>query len=103
HSWVLASTLCFKNHGPIMDHEFVPTATCYAFGSHPRRVFSITYLLTGFFHCGGTMRFPILRATLVTLGRANTFGAHSGKALADRGKILVRLRSMRIARLRRLQ
>jgi hypothetical protein len=35
-----------QNYGPIMVHEPVPTAT----GSHPRRVFSISYLLTGFFH-----------------------------------------------------
>jgi hypothetical protein len=35
-----------------MVHESVPTATSYAFGSHPRRVFSIRYLLPGFFHCG---------------------------------------------------
>jgi hypothetical protein len=35
---------------PIMVHESVPTATSYAFGSYPRRVFSIRYLLIGFFH-----------------------------------------------------
>jgi hypothetical protein len=33
-----------------MVHESLPTATKYAFGSHPHRVFSISYLLTGFFH-----------------------------------------------------
>jgi hypothetical protein len=39
-----------QNYGPIMVHEPVPTTTKHAFGSHPRRVFSISYLLTGFFH-----------------------------------------------------
>ena len=38
-----------KNHGPIMVHELVPTATFYAYGRHPRRVFAISYSLTGFF------------------------------------------------------
>jgi len=33
-----------------MVHESVPATTSYAFRSHPRRVFSISYLLTGFFH-----------------------------------------------------
>src|SRR5580704_6244037 len=27
-----------RSHGPIVVHESVPTATFYAFGSHPRRV-----------------------------------------------------------------
>ena len=43
-----------QNYGPIMVHEPVPTTTKHAFGSHPRRVFSISYLLTGFFHGGGS-------------------------------------------------
>jgi len=37
-----------------MVHESVPTTTCYAFGSHPHRVFSIRYVLTGYFHCDST-------------------------------------------------
>ena len=40
-------------HGPIMVHELVPAVTYYAFGSHPRQVFSISYPLPGFFHAGG--------------------------------------------------
>ena len=32
-----------------MVHESLLTATAYASGSHPRRVFSPDYLLTGFF------------------------------------------------------
>src|SRR5260370_7705306 len=35
---------------PIVVHESVPTATFYAFGSHPRRVFSIICPLAAFFH-----------------------------------------------------
>ena len=35
-----------------MVHESLLTATAYASGSHPRRVFSPDYLLTGFFHAG---------------------------------------------------
>ena len=61
HSWALASTLCFQNHGPITVHEFVPTATYYAFGSHPHRVFSIRYVVTGFFHCDSTVSIPAYR------------------------------------------
>jgi len=38
--------------------ESVPTATLYAFGSHPRRVFSFSYELTGFFHCDSTVSIP---------------------------------------------
>jgi hypothetical protein len=38
-----------QNHGPIMVHESVATATLYASRSHPRRVFSFSYELTGFF------------------------------------------------------
>ena len=33
-----------------MVHESFPPATEYAFGSHPRRVFSISYPLSGFFY-----------------------------------------------------
>ena len=40
-----------------MVHESGPTY--YAFGSHPRRVFSISYLLTGFFHGGNTDSNPV--------------------------------------------
>jgi hypothetical protein len=42
-----------------MVHESVPTATKHAFRSHPRRVFSISYLLTGFFHGGNTGSNPV--------------------------------------------
>jgi hypothetical protein len=48
-----------QNYGPIMVHEPVPTTTKHAFGSHPRRVFSISYLLTGFFHGGNTGSNPV--------------------------------------------
>ena len=39
-----------RNYGPIMVHESVQPTTYYAFGSHPHRVFSVGYALTGFFH-----------------------------------------------------
>jgi hypothetical protein len=39
--------------------NFAPTATLYAHGSHPRRVFSISYLLTRFFHGGDPNGSPI--------------------------------------------
>jgi|SRR5215471_1854825 len=42
-----------------MVHESLPAATSYAFGSHPRRVFSIRYLLIGFFHGGNTGSNPV--------------------------------------------
>src|SRR5947208_1226151 len=39
-----------KSHGPIMVHESLPTPTESAFGSHPRRVFSVCYELPSPFH-----------------------------------------------------
>jgi hypothetical protein len=42
-----------------MVHECVPAATSYAFRSHPRRVFSASYSLTGFFHGGNTGSNPV--------------------------------------------
>ena len=42
--------LCDQEYGPTMLHESVPIATKRVFGSHPRRVSSISYPLTGFFH-----------------------------------------------------
>ena len=39
-----------NNYGPIMVHESLPPATSYTLGSHPRRVFSIRYVLTGYFY-----------------------------------------------------
>ena len=48
-----------QNYGQIMVHESLPTATKYAFGSHPRRVFSISYQITGFFHGGNTGSNPV--------------------------------------------
>jgi hypothetical protein len=42
-----------------MVHESLPTTTTTLFGSHPRRVFSISYLLTGFFHGGNTGSNPV--------------------------------------------
>jgi hypothetical protein len=53
------------NYGPIMVHESVPTTTYYAFGSHPHRVFSIIYLLTGFFHGGNTGSNPVGDANFI--------------------------------------
>jgi hypothetical protein len=62
-----------------MVHEYVPTATKHAFQSHPRRVFSISYLLTGFFHCDGTISIlPLAASYYVHRASADTFAAHSG-------------------------
>src|SRR5690242_2589726 len=49
-----------------MVHECVPAATSYAFRSHPRRVFSASYSLTGFFHGGNTGSNPVGDANKIT-------------------------------------
>lgn len=56
------------NYGPIMVHESLPTATKYAYGSHPRPVFSISYLLTGFFHGGNAIHLALKTRRSSNLG-----------------------------------
>jgi hypothetical protein len=46
-------------YGPIMVHESFPTPTESVSGCHPRRVFSVSYELTGFFHGGNTGSNPV--------------------------------------------
>jgi hypothetical protein len=65
-----------QNYGPIMVHEPVPTTTKHAFGSHPRRVFSISYLLTGFFHGGNTGSNPVGDANKIKNFRKTTAFLH---------------------------
>jgi hypothetical protein len=48
----------------------VPATTSYAFRSHPRRVFSISYLLTGFFHGANAGSNPAGDAKLINSLRA---------------------------------
>jgi len=55
-----------------MVHESFPPATSYASESHPRHVFSISYLLTGFFHssnslCSTIITVAITITTIVTM------------------------------------
>ena len=45
----------WSNYGPVIVSDHAKTA----FGSHPRRVFSISYQITGFFHGGNTGSNPV--------------------------------------------
>jgi hypothetical protein len=81
-----------------MVHESLLTTTSYASGSHPRRVFSLRYPLTGFFHAKGRWfeafrKFPRLNQSSQCSGRP---GRHPSSLSGHRREALLLQKQARV-------